>query len=116
MAVAYKGAGAGVSTQTSAADLSPAFPATVDAGDIALLFTGWEGTSNTPNTPAVGDGWVPLVSAQGVGSASTVARVWVFGKICDGTEDGATVALGNPSVGDMRCARIFTFSGRTAGG
>lgn len=113
MAIAYKSAGAGVSTETSGAALSPACPATVDANDILLLFTAWEGTTNAPTDPA---GWTKLASSPyNVGSAAVVARVWLYGKIAAGTEDGATVALGSPAVTDQRAARIYSFSGFSAG-
>jgi len=42
---------------------------------------------------------------------STIARMWVFGRIADGSEDGAAVAFGNPAVTTQRAARIYSFSG-----
>lgn len=110
----YKSAGAGVSTETSGAALSPLCPATVDAGDILILLTAWEGTSTGPTDPPTD--WTKLgASPYDVGSASVVARTWVFGKIADGSEDGAAVALGSPAVTTQRAARIFSFSGRVSG-
>jgi hypothetical protein len=112
MAITYKSAGAGVSTETSGAALSPACPAVVDAGDILIIQTAWEGTTSAPSTPS---GWTLLYGPQNVGSASVVARHWLFGKIADGTEDGATAALGSPAVTTQRAARIFSFAGRVSG-
>jgi hypothetical protein len=111
MAVAYKSAGAGVSTETSGAALSPACPATVDAGDILILQTAWEGTTSAPSPP--GD-WTLLRGPENVGTAPA-ARHWVYGKVAAGTEDGATVALGSPAVTTQRAARIYSFSGRVSG-
>lgn len=110
MAIAYKSQGAGTATETSAAALSPACPATVDAGDILIAHVGWEGTSDAPSTPS---GWTLLSGPHVV--ESTIARHWLFGKIADGSEDGATVAFGSPSVTTQRGARVYSFSGRIDG-
>lgn len=110
MAIGYKSQGAGVSTETSGAALSPLCPATVDAGDILIAHVFWEGTTTAPSTPS---GW-DLLSGPHV-IESTIARHWVFGKIAAGTEDGAAVAFGSPAVTTQRAARIYSFSGRVAG-
>lgn len=110
MAIAYKSAGSGVSTETSAAALSPLCPATVDAGDILIAHVFWEGTTTAPSTPS---GW-DLLSGPHV-IETTIARHWVFGRIADGSEDGAAVAFGNPAVTTQRAARIYSFSGRVSG-
>lgn len=112
MAITYASQGAGVSTETSGAALSPACPATVAAGEILILQTAWEGTTNAPSDPS---GWALLYGPQPVGTSSVVARHWVYGKIADGTEDGTTIALGSPAVTTQRAARIFSFSGRVSG-
>lgn len=113
MAVAPKSQGAGVSTETSGAALSPAWPAVVDAGDIGILHVFWEGTTSAPAPP--GD-WT-LLNPGGTAFVieSTIARQWFYGKIAAGTEDGATVACGAPAVTTQRGARIYTFSGRLDG-
>lgn len=110
MAIAYKSAGAGASTETSGAALSPACPAVVDAGDILIAHVLWEGTADTPSTPS---GWTLLHGPEVI--QSTVARHWVFGKIAAGTEDGAAVAFGSPAVTTQRGARVYSFSGRVSG-
>lgn len=110
MAIAFKSSGSGVSTETSGAALSPAAPATVDAGDILLGHVFWEGTTTTPSTPS---GLVLLSGPHVI--ESTIARHWLYGKIADGTEDAATFAFGNPAVTTQRGARIYTFSGRISG-
>ena len=111
MAIGYKSQGAGVSTETSGAALSPLCPATVDAGDILLAHVFWEGTTDAPSTPS---GWELLGSSPYV-IETTIARHWLFGRIADGSEDGAAVAFGSPAVTTQRAARIYSFSGRTAG-
>jgi hypothetical protein len=50
--IAYKGAGAAVSANGTAA-LTPAMPATVDAGDIVLLAIQYRGTADSPSPAAV---------------------------------------------------------------
>ncbi|MGH9462441.1 MAG: hypothetical protein ACRD1X_14585 [Vicinamibacteria bacterium] len=110
MAIAYKSQGAGVATEASGASLAPACPATVDAGDVLIAHIGFEGTSDSPSTPS---GWTLLG-----GSPYTIEsahRHWIFGKIADGTEDGATVDFGSNAITTVRTARIYSFSGRVAG-
>jgi len=106
MAIAYKSAGAGASTETSAAALSPACPATVDAGDVLIAHVFWEGTTSAPSTPS---GWEPLTGPHVI--ETTIARHWIFGKIADGSEDAAAVAFGSPAVTTQRAARVYSFSG-----
>lgn len=110
MAIAYKGSGAGASTETSGAALSPLCPATVDANDILVGFVFWEGTTSAPATPA---DWTLLDGPRVI--ESTIARMWVFGKIAAGTEDAAAVAFGAPAVTTQRAARIHSFSGWVSG-
>jgi hypothetical protein len=113
MAITYKSAGTGVSTETSGGALSPTCPATVDAGDILILFAAYEGTTTAPVAP--GGIWSLLDGPRDVGTASVVARTWVYGAIAAGSEDGAAVALGTPAVTTQRAARIYSFAGRVAG-
>ena len=110
MAIAYKSQGAGASTETSGAALSPLCPATVDAGDILVAHVFWESNATAPSTPS---GWTLLDGPQLI--ETTVARHWVFGRIADGTEDGAAVAFGAPAVTTQRAARVYSFSGRVSG-
>src|SRR5688572_22291201 len=111
MAITYKSQGGGVSTETSGAALSPLCPATVDAGDILILHIFWEGTTTAPSPPGA---WTILGSSPYV-IETTIARHWVYGKIADGTEDGAAIACGSPAVTTQRGARIYSFAGRTDG-
>ncbi len=46
---------------------------------------------------------------------TSIGRHWIYGKIADGTEDGAAVAFGNPAVTTQRAARIYSFAGRVSG-
>jgi hypothetical protein len=110
MAITYKSQGSGVSTETSGAALSPLCPATVDANDILIGHVFWEGTTTAPSTPA---NWTLLSGPHVI--ETTIARHWVFGKIADGTEDGAAVAFGAPAVTTQRGARIYSFAGYVAG-
>jgi hypothetical protein len=110
MAITYKSQGSGVSTETSGAALSPLCPATVDAGDILIAHVFWEATTTAPSTPS---GWQLLSGPHVI--ETTIARHWVYGKIADGSEDGAAVAFGNPAVTTQRAARIYSFAGRVSG-
>lgn len=108
--IAYGSQGSGTATESSGAALSPACPATVNAGDILIAHVGWEGTSDAPATPS---GWLLLSGPHVI--ESTIARHWVFGKVADGSEDGAAVAFGSPAVVTQRGARVYSFTGRVAG-
>lgn len=110
MAITYNSQGAGASTETTLAALSPLCPATVAAGDILIGHVYWEGILDAPETPA---NWTLLSGPHVI--QTTVARHWLFGKIADGTEDGAAVAFGAPASVNQRAARIYSFAGRTAG-
>lgn len=86
---------------------NPPFPATVDANDYAIMVVcAKAGTSIAiDSTPS---GWTALFE-DGSGSTQHIA---VFGKLCDGTEDGAAAAITatytgtSPRIG----GKIFTFS------
>lgn len=110
MAIAYKSAGAGASTETSGAACSPASPAVVDAGDILIVHAYFEGTTTAPGTPS---GFTLLSGPHVI--ETTIGRHWIYGKVADGTEDGAANALGTAAVTTMRSGRCYSFSGRVAG-
>lgn len=110
MAIAYKSQGAGVSTETSGAALSPLCPATVDANDILIAHVFWESNATAPSTPS---GWDLLFGPSLI--ETTVARHWLFAKIAAGTEDGSAIAFGSPAVTTQRAARIYSFSGFVSG-
>lgn len=108
--VSYKSQGSGVATETSGAALSPLCPAVVDAGDVLIAHTYWEDTTTAPSTPS---GWTLLDGPRVI--ETTIGRHWIFGKVADGTEDGASVALGSPAVTTQRGARVYSFAGRVSG-
>lgn len=90
MAIAYSSARAGTGTETSGAALQPACPATVNANDILIAHMLYTGTTTGPSTPS---GWTLLYGPANVGTTAT-ARHWCFGRLADGSEDGATVDFG----------------------
>lgn len=110
MAIAYKSAGAGASSETSGAAVSPASPATVDANDILIIHAYYEGTVTTPGTPT---GFTLLTPTPIL--VTTVGRHWLFGMIAAGTEDGAANAFGTAAVTTMRSGRCYSFSGFVSG-
>jgi hypothetical protein len=110
VAITYKSQGSGASTETSGAALSPLFPATVAAGDVVIAHVFWESDATAPSTPS---GWTLLSGPHLI--ETTIARHWVFGRIADGSESGATVAFGAPSVTTQRAARLYSFTGRVSG-
>ena len=106
-APAFSAAGAGVGTETSGAALTPACPATVNAGDLLICQTHWEGGSTAPSTPA---GWT-AASTNPVTVGATAFRAYVFGLIAAGTEGGTTINLGAPANANMRHAIVYRFTG-----
>jgi hypothetical protein len=110
MAVAYKSAGAGASSETSGAAVSPASPASVDANDILIVHAYFEGITTAPDTPS---GFTPLYGPSII--QTNIGRHWLFGKIAAGTEDGAANALGTQAVTTMRSGRCYSFSGYVSG-
>lgn len=110
MAITYKSQGSGVVTEASGGALSPLCPATVDANDILIAHCAYEGVTTAPSTPA--GGWALL---GGPYTVETAYRHWIFGKIADGTEDGAAVAFGTPAVTTLRVARVYSFAGYVSG-
>lgn len=111
MAIAYKSSGAGAGTETSGAALNLVCPATVDANDILIAHVLHTGTSTAPTTPS---GWSLLYGPANVGTTAT-ARHWCFGKLADGSEDGATISFGTAGGTNGRAGRIYSFSGYASG-
>lgn len=112
MATAYKSSGAGNGTETSGAQLALACPATVDAGDILIAHVFWLNTTDAPSDPA---DWTLLAGPFNIGQAPAVGRAWVYGKIADGSEDGATINFGTAGNTNGRAGRIHSFSGYVSG-
>lgn len=110
MAIAISQQGSFAATETSGAALSPTAPGTVNAGDILIAHVYFEGTADAPLTPS---GWTLLSGPHVI--ESTISRMWVFGKIADGTEDSGALVFGSPAITTMRAARSWTFTGRVSG-
>jgi len=111
VAVVFDSAGAGFSTVTSGAQLEGPAPATVNAGDMLIAHVAWNNTTDEPSTPS---GWTLLDGPRNIGTTPN-GRHWVFGKIADGTEDGATIQFGTAGGVTKRWGRIYRFTGRTSG-
>lgn len=106
-APAFAAAGAGATTEVSAADLAPACPATVNAGELLIIHTHWEGSTIAPVTPS---GWTSIDSGAPRVVGATSFRMWTYGKIADGTEDGTSISLGAVANTNSRHAIIYSFS------
>lgn len=111
MAIAYSSQGAGVETVTSGADLAPLCPATVNANDVLIAHLCVKSTLWTPATPS---GWTLLYGPQNIGTLPN-GKHWVYGKLADGTEDGAAVAFGTWATAPHRWARVYSFTGWASG-
>lgn len=91
-------------TITSGAAWDPVCPAVVNAGDLLIAHVSCRNLTSTPTTPA---GWTLLTGPH----ATSVGRHWLFGKIADGTEDGAAISFGTQAVAVNRSGRIYCFTG-----
>lgn len=109
-AIAFNSAGAGASSETSGAAVSPASPATVIPNQILVIHAYFEGTATAPSTPT---GFTLLSGPHVI--ETTIGRHWLYGKIADGSEDGAANALGSAAVTTMRSGRCYSFDGYEAG-
>lgn len=104
--------GTPTSATGSASVLTPAFGASVPAGDYALAILNLKAFSATVDaTPA---GWTLLATAGTNGSTASgtntgSTKVAVYGRLCDGTEGGTTVTF-NITGADSAGAVIHTFS------
>lgn len=112
MAIAYKSAGAGGGTETSGAQLALACPAVVAANDILIAHVTHEGLTTAPTDPA---GWTLLYGPANLGTGTAIGRSWAYGKLADGTEDGATVNFGTEGGTGGRYGRIYSFDGYVSG-
>lgn len=93
---------------------TPAYPATVNADDIAILIVE---TSNEPiSAAAIGDGSWTQFASVGTGTAAAVDSVALqgFWRRCDGSEASTTVSL--PDSGNHTLGRIYTIAGCVTSG
>src|SRR5688572_17620335 len=111
MAIAYSSQGAGIATTVSATALQPLCPATVNLNDILIAHLCYRDTSTSFATPG---NWTLLAGPESAGSTPT-GRHWIYGKIADGTEDGAAVNFGGTGTTIVRHGRIHSFTGYVSG-
>lgn len=102
MAIAYEDKGAdGIKSGTAGTIVSPAYPAAVNANDVCILHC----SQNGGTAPSTLTGWT-LVFRETTVSNPKIS-VWI--RVCDGSEDGATVDV---TVGGVVArASILRFSG-----
>ena len=109
MAVAYQSDGGTVfANAANNTAVTVPLPATRPVGSL-LLFIGWcRLISATITTP----GGYTLLSTFTSGTASG-GRIWVYGRICDGTESAPTLVTtgATGTTGDLAGACIFCYSG-----
>lgn len=111
MAIAFVSAG---TASNSAGTLSPAYPATVTAGNLLVIICSNKYPTNGPATPS---GWIAPSNNQGEGGAGSAGvdsgtmYCTVFVRVADGSESGSvtlTMASSNAGV-----ARILQYSKTT---
>lgn len=109
MAIANVSSGTGTAGTTSS---SPTYPATVTAGEMLILVCVHKYSSAGISTPS---GWTLLGSytggtGDGNGAGTGSGKVWIFYRIADGTEDGATLSVTISPTANCSYHRIFSFS------
>lgn len=111
MAIAHRGTGA-QHTFNGTTSVAPAFPATVENGDLALCVIGH--ATATITVSAVPSGWA-LVPMQATNNnprdASTDYRQWLYYKVCDGSEDSTTPTWTISATTTGGLAAIVVYSG-----
>lgn len=110
--IAYKSAGAGTFTETSGANLSPVCPAVVAANDILIAHIVVLDATSALSTPS---GWELLFGPSALGTGTPTGRAWAYGRIADGSEDGAAINFGSLASTVGRLGRIYSFSGYVSG-
>lgn len=100
---ASKGAMSGIAT--SGATHNVPCPAIVTAGQLLIAHLMYENVAIAPTTPS---GWTLLHGPEG----TTGRRIWVFGRIADGTEDGSNIdfGTGTPASANNRYGIIYSFN------
>ncbi len=108
MALAYGQQSAGSGTGTTSTTV--AYPATVNAGELAILMICSAYDPNFPSTPS---GWLFVGRhSAGAGSAgvdSGTRTINIYTRLCDGTEDGTNVSITATGC-NLLCARIITIT------
>lgn len=86
-------------------------PATVDAGDLLVMGIAIRLNSPTFTTPS---GWTEIANDVG---PSTFARMAIYAKVADGTEDGTTVdvATSSADTGAAQVRRVTGWYGSLSG-
>lgn len=102
-AIAYNSVGGFSATAINADPLVPTCPANVDPGDLLIAHVCYRTTVVTPTTPS---GWTLLDSEF---SGNLTGEHFIYGKIADGTEDGATLNFGTGGTTNARHARVYRF-------
>jgi hypothetical protein len=97
-----------VGTATSGAAHNVPCPATVNAGDVLIAILQYEGATVAPTDP--GGIWVKLGASPYLGDTSQF-RMWIYGAIAAGTEDGTNVNFGSPANTNNRYGTIYRFTG-----
>lgn len=107
---AFISAGAGTSAAPPGATMSPAFPASIVAGDLLILHAAMSDTvGGTVTTPA---GWTSIGAFPG---GAQVTKQWAFFKIADGSESGTlAVTCSADTAGGMRIYRFSSGTGAEA--
>lgn len=93
-------------TSTNRTSHSVALPATVNAGDVLVVATAWDGPPTITWDNSTAGTW----TAQANQARSTYCRLVVYSKIADGTEGGKTLTL-TSSASEQMAARVFRISG-----
>ena len=115
-AITYQTPGALAYSATGGTSVTPAYPASIAAGDLLVLIIGMKPSAANGGSVTTPTGWTPITSLTGAGGYGTTlgadtgnTNVFTFYKVAAGTESGTlsiTLATNNVSW-----AQMYRFSG-----
>lgn len=119
MAITYQSAGAFAYSASGGTSVSPAYPASIAAGDLLLLVVGQKPSAANGGSCSTPAGWTPVASLTGAGGYGTTlgadtgnTNLYAFAKVAVGGESGSlAVTVGTNGVCWARIMRVTNPSG-----
>ena len=117
MAITWQAAGA--VSAASGTSVSPAYPASIAAGDLLILLVGMKPSTANSGSVTTPSGWTSVASLTGAGGYGATlgadtgnTNVWAFSKVADGTESGTlAVSVATNNVSWMTIHRLSNATG-----
>lgn len=117
-AVAYQSAGAIAYSASGGTSVSPAYPASIVAGDLLVLIIGMKPSVANGGSVTIPSGWTQIISITGAGGYGTTLAVdrgntnlFTFYKVAVGTESGSLLVT--LATNDVSWAQMYRLSNAT---